>query len=456
MDNDLCLVADIGTSSIKAAIIDSQGNLLSFAREPFVYPDGRFDRLTPENLFHTFARAIGRLPERGNVSGVAFSGNGPTLIPLDQKGQAFDSVLLWLDKRDLRQEDTASFFLPKLAWFRQHQPAEFAKTKKVVSCAEYISFRLSGQLHTASPSKAFDEVIWSSADILAYEFDKNLFPPFARPGERIGQVRKSVAADLGLPTDVPCLAAGSDFLMSLLGTATLQEGLVCDRAGSSEGLNYCTSNQCLDSRLRTLPHIAPEKWNVSGILNSTGLLFEWFRRFTGQEKIDYVEMLQRIRSARHPFPWFFPGLRANADREFHHGVFYGLGADHGAAEMGRAVVESIGYALRETIEMLTQSVGPVRALRACGGQARNAPWNQMKADMCGVPVQVPEIPEAELIGCASCVFSYLDGRKAVDIAHDLVRYSEEYIPNKGEYQRFSADYVKYKKIYESLRAIDAT
>ncbi|MFW5800873.1 MAG: xylulokinase [Spirochaeta sp.] len=452
MHTQLCLAVDIGTSSIKAGIVNDTGELVSSSRSEIHYPEQRFDRLHPEELLRSFMHAVTQLELRGRVSAISISGNGPTLIPVDAEGKHLDCVLMWLDKRDKRMDSSRSFFLPKVAWLKTEAEDIFGRTAAILSCAEYIAFRLTGCKHTASPSPDFDALFWDDEDLQRYQLPKELFPSFLRPGEIVGPVSNESAREMGLPDQLLCVAAGSDFLMSLLGTGAVDAGIICDRAGSSEGINFCSEQPLADARLRTLPHIIPGLWNVAGILSSTGLLFEWFRRFTGMHGVSYHDMLHMILGAKSPSPWFFPTLHAGASWEFHHGMFYGLGADHGAAEMGRAVVESIGFAVRETVDILRSAVGEVSAMRSCGGQARNTVWNQMKADISGMQIDIPEVPEAELLGSAACCFTALGVyRDIAQASRAMVRISRQFYPDSAEHDRYTRDYQAYNQTYAAFR-----
>lgn len=349
------------------------------------------------------------------------------------------------------------FFLPKASWLQQHDAETFRQTNTLLSCAEYVGYRLTGQLHTASPSTEFDPLFWDPSSLAAYGLSPELFPPFLRPAQVVGALQPAIAAELGIPSGIPLAAAGSDFLMSLLGTAAVDVGMVCDRAGSSEGINYCSARAVQDTRLRSLPHVIPGLSNVAGILSSTGLLFEWYRRFTGTQDMSYHHMLEMIAGAQSPAPWFFPTLHAGASWEFHHGMFYGLGAGHGAAEMGRAVVESIGFAVRETIDILRSVVGDIPAMRSCGGQARNHIWNQMKADIAGVVIEIPEVPEAELVGGAACCFTALGVYPDIATAsRAMVRIIRCYEPEPAAQERFHEQYQAYTAAYAALREVAAT
>ncbi|HUX14366.1 MAG TPA: FGGY-family carbohydrate kinase, partial [Spirochaetia bacterium] len=344
--------------------------------------------------------------------------------------------------------------LPKAAWLRAHRPADFERVRTFISCPEYIAFVLTGEAATVSPSDEFAPYMWTSDSIDAYRLDAELFPPFIRPGDTVGSTGTGSRNTFGLPAGIPVYVGGPDFLMSLLGTATVRDGRTCDRAGTSEGINACSAGAVDDPRVRCLPHVIPGLYNNAGILSSTGRMFEWFRDISGQTQESYDLMLRnisRLDRAR-DVPWFFPSLHQGASWEFSRGMFIGLGAMHGRVEMGRAVVESIGFSVREAVEILEENDLTVDEIRACGGQAKNHTWNQMKADITGKPLLVPQVEDAELVGNAAVGFFGLGLFETLsDAAERLVRFKAEYSPHPDEHARFTERYQRYREVYDRLR-----
>jgi xylulokinase len=387
-----------------------------------------------------------RLDGADSVDGVVVSGNGPTVVPVTADGRPSYEVLFWLDQREDRLPEEPSFFLPKIAWLARHEPRSYEDTSCFLGCPEYLSYWLTGEAFAATPSDDFTDFVWSERAIAAYGLSPEKFPPYVRTGDRVGVVQPASAERLGVPSGIPVVAGAPDFLMTLLGTGAVRDGRTCDRAGTSEGINYCSSVPVSGERLRCLPHVIEGKYNVAGILSSTGRIFEWFRRISGLVTASYEQMMQAIASCvpASGSPLFLPGVHQGAAWEFGGGVFLGLEEHHGSAEMGRAVVESIGYTVREAVEILQSHGCSVEALRVSGGQAKNATWNQMKADITGVPVLVPVVRDAELLGnvCAAAVamgsFSSL-----AEASDTLVRFSETYEPRSRRMELYTAGYERY-------------
>lgn len=395
-----------------------------------------------------------------DFDGIVISGNGPTLVPVDERGAAIDPALLWIDGRSEHLAGMPSFFLPKLAWMRTNRAGDFARTRTVLSTPEYLSFLLTGELHMVSPYAAFDKYIWDADQIAAYGFENIEFPQMIRPGSLAGRVSARAAADFGLRQGTPVYSAGTDFMMSLLGTGVMEPGMICDRAGTSEGINFCSPVELRTPNLRTLPHAKEGCFNIAGILSSTGRMFEWFRRFSGQQNKSYVAMIEAIEdlpdNASHPY--FFPSDNHLESFEFTSASFVGLQPRHGAEEMGKAVLESIGFTINEVLRNLDKAGCRNGAFRVCGGQAKNGPWNQLKADILGLPVEVPEIADAELLGCAICGFMGMGQFDSLDVgSRQLVRIARVVEP-RGEkvavYREREAGYwALYQRLYRAQNPV---
>ncbi|TVR85516.1 MAG: carbohydrate kinase [Spirochaetaceae bacterium] len=446
---------DIGTSAIKAGCITPDGTLVSSSGERIIGYPSQIHDWDAEAWSQTLSRLLSRLPERDQISAVVVSGNGPTVVAMNKAGQALQPTLLWLDPRENRVPDTESYFLPKASWLYKHIPLLRQKVKYFIGCPEFLSFQLTGEAVTTTPGEEFSTYIWTPEEIRAYDLNPALFPPFVQPGEFVGRVLPQAAVQFGLPERIPVFAGGSDFLMSLIGTATLQPGRTCDRAGTSEGINYCSAEKVHDSRLRCLPHAVDGFYNIAGILSSTGRLFEWFREISGQSNTRYDTMLEEIRAIAHTssYPWFFPSIKHGATWEFSRGMFVELGAEHGPAEMGRAVVESIGFAVRESMEILEENNCPIDTVCGCGGQAKNSIWTQMKADICGKVIEVPVIQDAELAGCAAAGFVGLGHYTSLPAAaENIVKIHARYEPRPEEYERYTERYNRYREVYSRFRS----
>ena len=446
---NVIIAIDVGTSSLKGGIIDPAGRLVNWVRVPFKGESGKPLETVPAEIWlQAMQSAIGQLPESKRASAIAISGNGPTIVPTDATGKALDEASLWLNKRNHRIEDQPSFFLPKIAWFAEHKPEIYTSARWFLGCPEYLSFFLTGEASAFDPSPEFSPYIWIKEGIEAYQLDGRKIPGLIRTGQVLGTVRREAADHTGLPQNIPVIATAADYLMSLIGTGVLVPGRTCDRAGISEGINCCADRKILHERIRCLPHVIEGRYTNNGILASTGRIFEWFRKFSGQQKRNYHEMLADIAEVKwdHDLPHFYPSLHRGAVWEFSRGVFADLEAHHGSAEMGRAVVSSIGFAIRDVIDTLESQGCEIGTLKISGGQGRNSIWNQMKSDITGKVIEVPHIIDAELAGNAILAFVALGYYPSlIEAADQMVRVDETYEPDMKKHRAYSEEYRDYTR-----------
>ncbi len=453
------LSIDIGTSSMKGGVISLDGELYTFGRVPladtgqnnFLDWDGLIWNRALKNLIQNLSN---KLPlKQLDIKAVVVSGNGPTLVPLGDDGQLNGFSHLWLDKREKRIPGQKSFFLPAAAWIKENQPEIYDKTKYFLGCPEYISYILTGNSAGFTANSDFDPYIWTKDGIDTYQLDSDKFPDLVNIGEAIGLVTKEAEITTGITKGLPVYAGGSDFIMAILGTGTVVPGRTCDRAGTSEGINYCSEFSVENERIRTLPHVIDGLYNAAGILSSTGAIFEWFRRISGQKNKPYSEMMDEIKQIKHEqnIPGFYPSLHKGEVWEFSGGLFVGLEAFHGPVEMGRAVTTAIAYGVRDLVETLERNNCPIESLRVSGGQGRSSIWNQMKADVTGKIIEIPSVIDTELMGNA-CTGLKSTGFFATlsEASESMVKIVRSHTPDRLEHRKYNDGYNFYHQRCEDL------
>jgi xylulokinase len=453
----LVLAVDVGTTAMKGGLITQDGELVSYHRVTYWEKTKQdYHSWNPQVWVDSLRDIVASLGGYQQIIAVVISGHGPSLVPVDRDGKNLFSALLWLDQRQNSLSGTMSFFLPKIAWFKENHPGLYEKTQWFLSCPEYLDYFLCGEAHTVTPSDEFEPYIWYEKDWKHYSLDPGKLPPFVKTGDIIGKVRQEASYFTGIPVGIPVVAGGSDFLLSLLGSGAVEPGRTCDRAGTSEGINFCHTHKVEHPHLRVLPHTIEGLYNISGILSSTGRLFEWMRRITGQDRISYREILQNIDTLPmdRSRPLFFPSFDQRGDFEFAHGGFMRLSPEHSQEDLGRSVVESIGFGIKNVLEHLESAGCEVKEMRVTGGQAKNVIWNQMKADMTGRRILVPEIEDAELLGGAVCAWTALKNFPSLqEASQSLVRIRAVYNPRMERAKLYDDLYTDYSSCWEKVGEI---
>ena len=453
--NDKVLAVDIGTSSIKAGIIDRKGVLVSYRK--ILYEDIGADiyNWKTDYWVDSLKILLKDFPLLENAEAVVFSGSGPTIIPIDKNGNYTAEALLWLDNKKIDIEDKNSFFLPKAAWFKENRKEIYSDISCFLPLSGFFPYLLTGALKEPLPNKEFTPYMWTEDSVKKLGIEYSRFPQFVPTGDLIGHVSEKPAGEFYLKKGIPVFAGANDYLMALLGTGALFEGAVCDRAGTSEGINYCSKRNTGFNGLRVLPHITGGFYNVSGILASSGKIFDWFKKVSGQESRSSAALVKEISKVIHNNDclYFFPSLKRDSVWHFSGGAFVGLEIKHGIPETGAAVLKSIGFSVREVIRIMESYSLEVEDIRLSGGQTKNSLWNQIKADMTGKKLLALEVKDSELIGCACAAFKGLGlyGSLA-EASREMVRVKEVYKPDPKAFSVFSRLFEDYLKISLKLES----
>jgi xylulokinase len=322
-----------------------------------------------------------------------------------------------------------------------------------------VGYYLTGRSCTFLPSRAYESSYWTADAVEACGLDLEKLPPFLHTGETVGMVTRTASEATGIPAGIPVIAAGPDFLMSLLGTATISPGMTCDRAGTSEGVNTYSTRYLKDPRLLCLPHVVDGAFNVSGIISTTGKAVEWFRAVAGMDRMSYEQLYQEL--GRVPagaggviFLPYLAGERSPHWDSTARASFLGLSLGHDRLQMGRAVLESIALAIRDVLEVMEEHGLDTGQIRVAGTQARSSVLNQIKADVTGRQLLVPAVQQSELMGDVCVALSALgDFQDPITAASECVRIERTYQPNLRLKELYHEQFLRYREAYRSLKSL---
>lgn len=389
------ICADIGTSSLKAALIDEHGVVLSYIRIRFA--DGTSGK-TGESWYQAFCRAAGKLYNDSTLrtkpvlTGICISGNGPTITAPSGETLLWNAPVPEEKKQRIRARLSAdictpSLFLPRLVLFQEYFPEIWDASPVVFSGPEYLIWRISGTAVTILPEKRYTGAYWTPESAAAAGIDSNKLPEFVSPGFCAGTVTPAAADDTGIPADTPVYCGAPDFIAALIGTGTLVPGTICDRAGSSEGINLCLpghpgsflTDPALLEGIRILPSVIPGLYNAGVLIPDSGIKFSRVKKQVAPD-LSYTGFVERILEQ----PELYPEV----------------------AYLMETTAVAVAGGFKKLVRLILQAGMPVpRIICATGGQAQNPLWTQYKADVLGIPIEVTASPDAELTGDAIMAFT---------------------------------------------------
>jgi len=481
----MLLTIDIGTSIFKSAIWDFEGNRPAFSSVPLSISRNEGLRHEADSgqwlrAFEDCCRSLGMNIHLNTVEALIICGNGPSLTPVlsaplteteqsDKSGFAYSIGLytapsrLWLDRRAVEAAQQVSalaggfvdpgFYLPKALDIKINERPLYENTKFFLGCPELLAYALTGEARTVFPSDGFERWFWNDSILEKLGLDKGKFPPFIRPGEVFGQLNPKTAARFGFKPDIPVISGGPDFFAAILGSGVIKPGQVCDRAGTSEGINACTERRISDERLMSYKHPVKPFWNLSGIISTTGKAIEWGRDLLGIESYDAFYALTQTALPGAGGLVFLPylaGERAPVWDPSKRGILRGLGIDTSRPEFARSVLEGICFAIRDITGIMEKDGAVIEELRVAGSLSKSDLLNQIKADITKKPVFVPCHKEAVLMGLA-IIGSYALGKYSsfAEAASALVKIDKEFLPdakNAALYDELFGEYLNIQSL----------
>ena len=452
------LCFDIGSSSLKSAVVSEDGKLLGLARRPvpLAYGDDGAHEADPDGWVDAMlsagaeASALARSAGGLEIRALAVSGNGPTLLATDASGAPLGPALSWLDRRAVREAEEVSalagkpidptFYLPKaLRMWRTAETELRDRIRWFFSCPEYLLYTLSGVALTYLPHSDYEPYIWNERMLSALGLPRDRFPPFAAPASLAGTLRAAAASRLGLEPGIPVVTGFPDFLAAIVGSASVEIGIACDRSGTSEAINLCASRPFPTRALLSLRHPVEGLWNVSGGLSTSGAALEWLADILapaveGKKEAAVAGLLAEARKCPPGarglvFLPYLAGERAPLWDAERRAAFVGLSVGHGRSEMARALCESLAYSLKLASNLAIAEGMPFKLLRVSGQAAANDFLNELKADIFGIPVEAPTIVDCELVGdAAACALAIGDAESLSQSAASLVRIRRRFDP----------------------------
>ena len=376
------LCVDIGTSSLKAALITDEGKVLAKSRRKFLLVKTEH---SSKEWFPALQNAAAELFEQATeskVDGICISGNGPTLVATS--GETF----LW--NEEAVQIKSPSLFIPRIISFKNKYSGVWEKTQYIFGAPEYLIWLLTDKACTILPDERYRKAYWTDEDLAAAGLtsdDIAKLPPFKMSSEKIGGLTHKAVSFIGgeehgIEDGLPVFLGAPDFVAALVGTATVEENTICDRAGSSEGINFCTKEPLYGDNIRTLPSIVPGLWNASVLLPDSGSKFAAFKQKIDRElgeSVDYNDLLDRM---------------IDSD------------GSSAALDQGKYLLIQTALDVKSAIETLRKAAFEKGLpfpdkMTITGGQASNDKRNQMKADITGIKIQVPSCSDSELLGDAA-------------------------------------------------------
>ncbi len=491
---------DIGTSGCKATIIDYEGNVKGQAYHEYslLAPNAGWEELDPGLVWKSVKKVIKNslAQYKGDeIKAISISSFGEATVPIDGNGNVLYNSIIYIDVRGQEEAGYLKYRLGyekilgitgasvhpmysicKIMWLKKHRPEVYHRTWKFLLFADFILFKLGAKPHTdyslAARTMAFDIINkrWSPEILECAGVEEDKFGEPVQAGTVVGEIKKSIAEELGLPKGVVLVSGGHDQPCAALGAGVIRSDLAVDGLGTTECITPAfdraiISDSMAKSSFACVPHVIKDMYVTYAFTFTSGSMLKWYRNNFGSVYMEeavksninlYDLLIEKASSGPAKIfvlPHFAGAATPYMDTEAK-GAIVGLNINTKAEDVIKAVLEGITFEIMVNVEKLGEVGIKVDELRAVGGLAKSDPFLQLKADMMGRKVSTLQISEAGTLGVAILAGTasgfYKNTEEAVQ---KLVKKKKEFYPNEKLHEIYIDKFQTYKRIYPAVKSI---
>ncbi len=489
----LLIGIDVGTTHLKAAAFTEAGEQVAIAHvetPTHRLPDGGAE-YDPEALWQGIARCLAQVMAAapGQVAGVAVASMAEAGVLVTADGRAAHPAMTWFDPRTRVQAEALSrapgrdalyfrtglFVMPKhglakLLWLKENRPEAYAAGTAWLSMAEWIAFKLTGR-RTSCPTLAARTLgydltagAWATDIIQDIGLRTELFAELTKEGAPVGGVTPDAAAATGLPAGTVVALAGHDHPCASLAAGVTGPGQMLDSTGTAEAVIGAVDGPlltpgALHSQISQGPLPVPGLIGLQAGASAAGGSLEWLKRefFEGSSYADLTGLAEGAGEGPTGL-LYLPHLGGGgppAVDPASKGAIVGLTYGTTRGQIVKAVLEGTCFELRRMVDAMEQLTGaPFERIVVTGGHAKNPLWLQLKADILGRELSVPEVAEATLLGAAMLAGVASGIYADPQAASNAIRRTERTItPRSNQRETYNQLYATYAGLAPALRPL---
>lgn len=480
----LLLGVDVGTTATKAVLIDLEGKLVAQGRAeyPTIHLQAGWVEQDAEQWWISFckasAQAISQISD-AKIIGVAISSQAPTLLAVDSGGRQVRNALIWMDRRAQQQADQLAqqfsnisnltgnradpyYVAAKIMWLKQNEPENYAKSKFFLQIPGYLNYKLTGKFSLDSAHASLlqlrnaDNRNWSTEVLDFIGIDQSKFPPIGLASDLLGEVIQENEAKI--PVGTPVYFGTVDGCSAAVETGVIDPGVVAEMTGTSTVLIMPTDGNNFNDAFVAIDHAIANRQLRLGAMVAAGASVAWLMSNILKDQYSMAELTQKANTVAPGsegliFLPYMMGERSPIWNTNARGVFFGLTLTTTPEMMFRAVLEGTAFALAHNVEIGKLSGIKIDEIRSIGGGSKSELWNQIKADVLGLPIAILKdssgaaVGDAYLAGVGAGVFSNIK-----DVINSNVSIENRYLPNKAHHDYYQERYARFRNLYESLKS----
>lgn len=504
MERDYLIGVDVGTTSIKVAVIDKNAELkgISSSSYELITPNPDYTQIDTESMWKAYLKCLkllfhGKRIDPARIAGIGISSLCPGLAAFGQEGEVLVDPIIYSDRRSTKEAElikeaagedeifgiTANNVMAgaisgtSMLWIKRNLPEIYEKTKYFGHVNTLMALFMTGNYamdySNASYTALFEtargyEGQWSEELCSKIGIDIEKLPPLMKPTDIVGGLNNEEMIRMGIPAGTKVVIGGGDTACASLAAGVTEAGNVCESVGTTNVLTICVDEPKFDKSFINRCHVIPGTWIYQGALSHTGASYQWFRDNFCHDLVNAAKGLEwdvfqlMNEEAGHAKPGsdgvvFLPymmGERSPIWDPYARGIFFGVSLHTKRREMNRAIMEGCGYGLRQLCEIAERVTGKeISQFSSIGGGAKSELWAQIKADITGKSIQILDMSDMAPIGAALLAGTgagiFEDLRQASGKVRQTVY--KEVRPNKANEEAYEKGYQIYVQLYPRIK-----
>lgn len=472
---------DIGTSELKAVIIDATGNIQASSHVSLEVsrPHSNWAEQAPQSWWEATNQIVAILQEKApeawrKIKSIGLSGQMHGLVLLDKNHRVLRDCILWNDTRSAKECEylmemhpefltlganlvMPGFTAPKLLWVQRNEPDIFAQIDKVLLPKDYLRWKLTGEfvsdMSDASGTLWLDVAKrdWSDSLLNATSLRRDQLPTLVEGSEISGYLKSDLATQWGLSDHVIVAGGGGDNAASAVGVGAVNVADALISLGTS-GVIFVVNDKLVmnpSSGVHAFAHALPERWHQMSVMLSAANCLRWLcRLLSTTETVLMEEIATLTEEQKLKAPIFLPylsGERTPHNDPYATGAFFNLKNETTRAHLGYAVLEGVTFGLLDGLSVLGSN-GDIKQCSLTGGGARSAIWAQMIADILNITIVTHPASSSGALGAARLALLATGAdEKNICTKPDIV---ETYIPHLEIRMKLLKRYEVFKTLYQ--------
>ena len=476
---------DIGTSGVKAILIDRAGKALgdetAKSVEP-VRPHPGWSEQNPADWWGAVLEACDKLSksrpaEMAAVTGIGLSGHMHGAVLLGKTDEVLRPCILWNDGRSaaecaemeaalptLRQIAgniaMPGFTAPKIAWVRKHEPEIYSKIAKVLLPKAYVRLLMTGEyiedMSDASGTLWLDvgKRDWSDQLLAVTGLTRAHVAALAEGSAVAGFLKPELASRWGMSGKVTLAGGAGDNAAAACGIGAIRPGEGFVSLGTS-GVLFVSNDRFRPNTagaVHAFCHSIPDTWHQMGVILSATDSLNWLSGVTGQKQADLSAKAEAAFKGpgEEIFLPYLSGERTPHNNAGARGSFVGLSHLSDPARLAQAVMEGVTFAFRDCQRVLSEAGTTFGRLLAVGGGSKSQLWLKLIATNLDTEIAVPE--DGDFGGALGAARLGLCAAEGADPAEVMTMPGIKQIiqPDAALRDAYTAQYARYRPLYPAI------